>query len=168
MKTKQYFSLVVKFRMKRELVEDGEQQPKRQKIQQSIRSMLLRSGPSFVEAAGIQQVCGYCKRRFRAPQGMIIHLRMHERAGDYPILDKISRNSASDIRSPSPRPSVERVQVPIEKDLEIESEIRPPSATWSRKMTRNFNVDEKLRIIEKFKELENVSATCRWVKKEFR
>ena len=153
--------------MKRALVEHGERQPKRRKIQQSIRSMFLRSGPVFVEAPGIQQVCGYCNRRFMAPQGMIIHLRMHERAGDFPIANENQRSRASDIRSPSPSPSVERSHDPVERVPEIEVPI-PAPATVSRKMTRNFNIAEKLMIIDKFKELENVSATCRWVKNEFR
>ena len=34
-------------------------------------------------------------------------------------------------------------------------------------MTRRFTIAEKLRIIEKFKESGNASATCRWVKSEF-
>ena len=44
---------------------------------------------------------------------------------------------------------------------------RVPAVT-NRCMTRRFTVHEKLRIIDKYKELKNVSATCRQVKEVFR
>ena len=60
-----------------------EPQRKRRKLQQSIRTMFRRSGPKFVEAVGVQLVCRYCNRKFKAPQGLASHIRMHERAGDF-------------------------------------------------------------------------------------
>ena len=64
---------------------DGAPKPKRQKLQQSIKSMFLRSGPKFVEGDGVQPICRYCNRKFRAPQGLVVHIHMHERAGDLPL-----------------------------------------------------------------------------------
>ena len=61
-------------------------QRKRRKLQQSIRSMFQRSAPKFVEAVGVQLVCRYCNRKFRAPQGLSAHIHMHERAGDQIIM----------------------------------------------------------------------------------
>ena len=154
--------------MQRKSFEDGTQPPKRRKIQQSIGSMFLRSGPTYVEAPGIQQLCGYCNRKFRAPQGLAVHLRMHERARDYPMFNKNWRKKSSDIRSPSPpRPPDECVQDSIEKVVENDVQKTSPKAEI-KIMTRNFTVAEKLRIIDKFKETKNISGTCRWVKAEFK
>ena len=52
---------------------------KRQKLQQSITNMFGRIGPKFVEVVGVQLLCPYCHRKFRAPQGLVAHKHMHER-----------------------------------------------------------------------------------------
>ena len=54
---------------------------KRPRLQQSIDSMFRKVGPKFVEAVGVQLICPYCERKFRAPQGLLAHKHMHERAG---------------------------------------------------------------------------------------
>ena len=58
---------------------------KRPKLQQSLKSMFLRTEPQFVEAHGVQLMCRYCQRKFLAPQGLAAHIHMHERAGDYSL-----------------------------------------------------------------------------------
>ena len=35
-------------------------------------------------------------------------------------------------------------------------------------MTRRFTVAEKIAILDKFHEINNISATCRWVRTEFK
>ena len=82
--------------------------------------MFLRSGPRYVEAPDIQQICGYCNRKFRAPQGLIVHLRMHERAGDYPMFNENPEKKSPVISSPSPpRPSDESLQNSKRKSLRM-------------------------------------------------
>ena len=154
--------------MKRACNDNGTQMPKRRKFQQSIKSMFLRSGPTFIEGPGIQPICRYCKRKFKAPQGLQAHRRMHERLGDYPVLQEIKTNVDSD--SPPSASSHISLQPPNDKipgKNIVKTELRA-SCKVPRLMTRRFTVAEKLRIIEKFKELENISATCRWVKHEYR
>ena len=66
--------------MKRKL-NAGQRRGKPQKLQRSIRSMFVQSGPKFVETVGVQLTCRYCDRKFKAPQGLVAHIHMHERAG---------------------------------------------------------------------------------------
>ena len=66
---------------------DEYKKSKRIKLQQNIRSMFLRKGPKFTEAVGLQLVCRYCSRKFKAPQGLTVHLHMHQRAGDLPDIN---------------------------------------------------------------------------------
>ena len=65
--------------MKRKLNASERREP--QKLQGSIRSMFVQSGPKFVETVGVQLTCRYCDRKFKAPQGLVAHIHMHERAG---------------------------------------------------------------------------------------
>ena len=58
-------------------------QRKRRKLQQSVKTMFQRTGPKFVETIGVQLVCRYCNRKFKAPQGLSAHIKLHERAGDF-------------------------------------------------------------------------------------
>ena len=46
----------------------------------------------LAEAPGLQLVCPYCHHKFKAPQGLISHKYMHERAGESctPPLEKKS------------------------------------------------------------------------------
>ena len=60
---------------------ENDEQGKRRKLQQTITSMFQATGPEFVEAPGLQLVCPYCHHKFKAPQGLISHKYMHERAG---------------------------------------------------------------------------------------
>ena len=156
--------------MKRSQIDIVVHKPKRQKFQQSIKSMFLRSEPKFVEGPGIQPICRYCKKKFRAPQGMAVHMRMHERAGDIPALDE-NRALVSFIRpaSPSylsaPPPNDLVVQAPIKQVVKI---VLPESIPVGGLMTRRFTVAEKLAIIDKYKETKEISSTCRWVKEHFR
>ena len=62
---------------------------KKPRLQQNIRSMFLLTGPKFVDAVGLQPVCRYCNRKFKAPQGLAVHLHMHERAGDIPLANEL-------------------------------------------------------------------------------
>ena len=151
---------------------NGEPQRKRRKLQQSIWSMFHRSAPKFVEAVGVQLVCRYCNRKFRAPQGLSAHLHMHERAGDQVILhDKLQNLSLSRPASSQPvvndevKSSIEsRVRSQAVNVLNVEKPILSPTPGL---MTRRFTVAEKLRIIDYFNESKNISATCRWVQREF-
>ena len=151
----------------------GDERPvKRQKLQQSITNMLGLIGPKFVEVAGVQLLCPYCHHKFRAPQGLVAHKHMHERAGhriqkqrklkfERP-LESLVPAKASPIRRPEKLVGIgQKEKLPkspssVKKDL--------PAAKVSAKnevMTRRFTVSEKLQIIEKAKELKNLSATCR-------
>ena len=66
--------------MKRDL-DFGQRRGKPQKLQRSIGSMFVQSGPKFVEAVGLKLTCRYCARKFKAPQGLVSHIHMHERVG---------------------------------------------------------------------------------------
>ena len=77
--------------MKRILLCENDRQPKQVKVQRTITSMFRADGPKFVETTGVQLVCPYCGHKFRAPQGLVSHKHMHERAGDK-ILSKVKPN----------------------------------------------------------------------------
>ena len=149
---------------------------KRPKLQQSIRSMFRRTGPKFVEAVGVQIVCKYCNRKLKAPQGLAAHIHMHERAGDAILCERQEEEIQSDMPAPLSAPADEG-KVNVDPVFAVENDsVQPDSKSDraeilspSRKlMTRRFTIAEKLRIIDKFKECDNVSITCRWVKAEFR
>ena len=140
-------------------------------------------GPKFVEAVGTQLICPYCRHKFRAPQGIIAHKHMHERAGDN-ILPKEKHTFSSIpmvcIKPPLPAviheppagiPSpIQAVETDNHSDGAGVRMVEPKEGSSSRVrkvMTRRFSVAEKLRIIAKFKETNNISSTCRWVKAEF-
>ena len=84
------------------------------KRQRSIRSMFKKSGPKFVEAVGLQLQCRYCSRKFKAPQGLVAHIHMHERAND-PILDDEQKDMFRHIQPESP-------------PAHIKDEIKPPAS----------------------------------------
>ena len=154
---------------------------KRPKVQQSLTNMFSREGPKFVEVVGVQLLCPYCHRKFRAPQGLVVHKYMHERAGHV-----IRKRRKAGYRPPSVLPfqfkvaqdkrdepmSNECVSTPPKRKIhpKVENSVDMPAQVGSVKrqlMTRRFSVAEKLRIIEKAKKLDNISATCRWVQAEF-
>ena len=154
----------------------GLRTPKRQKLQMSIRSMILNNGPKFTESLGLQPCCRYCGRKFKAAQGLSAHLLMHERAGDVMPSSELARNPAHNqplLARPHPvsRPVLSgppvhqehKSPIKIEDDVQIVVPARP--AVFS--MTRRFTIAEKIRIIDKYKSNRNISATCRWVQMEF-
>ena len=97
-------------------VNNGDPRPrKRFKIQQSLRSMFLKSAPKFVEAVGIQPICLYCGAAFKAPQGLAVHLHMHERNGDSLMREKTQVPVPMSPPSPSPPPVEEEVKSPFER-----------------------------------------------------
>ena len=77
--------------MKRNLEAKNDRQPRKPKVQRSLTSMFGIQGPKFVEAIGTLLICPYCRHKFRAPQGLIAHKHMYERAGDN-ILPKARLN----------------------------------------------------------------------------
>ena len=139
---------------------DNPRAGKRPKIQLSIFNMLRNSGPKLVETVGVQPTCRYCGRKFQAPQGLACHIQMHERHGDHLMLRKPSER-AIDSSSPLPASRVEEpvkgfkeeVKVPVLVDNVVDNQ--EPRRRDQRSMTRRFNLGEKLRIIEKYKETEN-------------
>ena len=117
------------------------------------------------------------------PEGLVAHKYMHERAGDtIPINRKRKIGKPFIVRPPlgqnlrikASAKAIEKNPFPLEKrPLENKSseESQPKNPEISVKMehmTRRFTIKEKLRIIDKFKELNNVTATTRWVQKEYR
>ena len=137
--------------------------------------------PKFVEAPGVQLVCPYCGHKFRAPQGLVSHKHMHERAGDkirpkekpyvFKFSSKPSKPGPPDIRERN-SPAIAKVCPPSKPLVEGEgtepedsaNQIFPTdllSPNTMKLMTRRFSVAGKLEIIDKFKELNNISATCR-------
>ena len=133
-----------------------ERQRKRRKLQQSIRTMFKRTGPKFVEAVGVQLVCRYCNRKFKAPQGLSAHIHMHERAGDFlcqleekreqPLnsLERFSHIEFEELDS-SIQPSVRLAKSPPDRILWL---AEPASLPEQVVMTRRFTIAEKLRIID--------------------
>ena len=107
---------------------------------------------------------------------------MHERAGDV-ILPrnklKLKNSPKSNVglsslaKVKSPPKELGRVSFLIEKkELGKANDSSKQSAlssisTPNGQMTRRFTVAEKLRIIDKHKELKNISATTRWVRDTF-
>ena len=152
--------------MKRNRV-DNPRKPKRPKVQQSVRNMFLNIGPKFVEAVGVQPTCGYCGRKFKAPQGLTVHIHMHERSGDV-LMEKSPNRSPAVLSDRTPPPSViEDMKVPVISHSSVENEapaqcVRGSPAPPARGiMTRRFTLAEKLRIVQKYNETENLSGTCR-------
>ena len=149
--------------------EDVPRKFKRPRLQQNIRNMFLRAGPKFVNAVGLQPVCRYCNRKFRAPQGLAVHIHMHERAGDVPMMEEKQQIQAARAR-PVQRKKVElsNMKFPPAKEASIaEDSIADELLKELKKhpvksqMTRRFTIAEKLRIIEKSKEGGTLSETCR-------
>ena len=141
-------------------------QRKRRKLQQSIRSMFQRSAPKFVEAVGVQLVCRYCNRKFRAPQGLSAHLYMHERAGDKIDLNDKQQNHSLCIPASSQPVADNEVKSSLESSarshaLNVLNLEKPIISTESELMTRPFTIAEKLRIIDHYNDCGNISATCR-------
>ena len=64
------------------------------------------------------------------------------------------------VSDPLPKPPVEELKSPI-KDILPEEPDLAPSSPVKQSMTRRFTITEKLKIIEKFKETNNASVTCR-------
>ena len=153
------------------------------KIQRTITSMLGRNGPEFVETTGTQLQCPYCSHKFRAPQGLVAHKYMHERAGDTILPPKriprwgrperhIPKRAAVLRRPPKPPVSVPSPPEEEHENLVVDSDdkVTQPEMnplTTTQYMTRRFSVIEKLKIIDKYKESKNISSTCRWVQTEF-
>ena len=109
---------------------------------------------------------------------------MHERAGDT-ILPKVKNVSRSvflkdqkaslaqanePLAEPLPTPSLpdEKDDIAAVVEKNHSSLPRSPSAESIIPMTRRFSVAEKVRILNKYHELGNISATCRWVRREFK
>ena len=59
--------------MKRTLLVDKNENNKCVKIQRTLTSMFGLAGPEFTEVRGVQLICPYCHRKFRAPQGLVSH-----------------------------------------------------------------------------------------------
>ena len=78
---------------------------------------------------------------------------MHERNGDF--LTPREPNARSPVsRTPSPPPPVKDVvKSPVVSQSIVDNDA--PETHVSGLMTRRFNVAEKIRIIEKYKETEN-------------
>ena len=137
--------------------------------------MFRKVGPKFVEAVGVQLICPYCERKFRAPQGLVAHKHMHERAGHVigrprKLSFKRPPSFAPRIRLPPPKQEVPRADKKDDTPPPSYSVKENPKAAPSLKqamMTRRFSVAEKLKIIDKAKEMNNISATCRWVQETF-
>ena len=147
---------------------------KKQRLQQNIRSMFLHAGPMFVDAVGLQPVCRYCNRKFKAPQGLVVHMHMHERAGDVPLVNKLHQNLSSAVKGNPQRPPLVKSSNPQRRSQDAKSPVKTvvkkelASKQAEITMTRRFTVAEKIQIIEKFKEVGVVSETCRWVMKVFK
>ena len=54
--------------------------------------MFTREGPKFVQIVGVQILCPYCHKKFKAPQGLVSHKHMHERAGH--VVSKLKKHDA--------------------------------------------------------------------------
>ena len=167
--------------MKRRLLCENDRQSKQVKIQRTITSMFRSDCPKFVEATGVQLICPYCGHKFRAPQGLISHKYMHERAGDkflpkvkpnvFKFSSKPNKPGPPEIRerkspmiapvSPPSIPPVDGEGTELEDSAKQASPKDLVSPNTLKSMTRRFSIAEKLEIIDKSKELNNKSATCR-------
>ena len=88
---------------------------------------------------------------------------MHERAGDK-LLDSIEHDERKVPLSVVPQeqkppPVIDEIKFSVEPKKVVINEAALPPAKWF--MTRRFTITEKLKIIEKYKESQNMSATCR-------
>ena len=109
---------------------------------------------------------------------------MHERAGDTilpkakivsrSVFPKEQKASVAQVNEPlseplpTPPPLDEKDDVGVivvEKHRSVP--LLPPIESILP-MTRRFSVAEKIRILDKYHELDNISATCRWVRNEFK
>ena len=163
--------------MKRDLQIGYVNKSKRVKLQQSITTMFKMEGPKFVEACGVQLVCPYCRRKFKAPQGLVAHKHMHERAGDSIHPKKVLSGKRQTSNPEKEVAVVDKRIIPItpprvslpsvekgSKDVALSKETISESTVVGKPvqfMSRRFTIVEKLEIIEKYKTLKNVSATCR-------
>ena len=158
--------------MKRDLQIGYVNKSKRVKLQQSITTMCKMEGPKFVEACGVQLVCPYCRRKFKAPQGLVAHKHMHERAGDSIHPKKVFRGKPQILNPEKEVAVVDKRNIKVSptvvekarKDVVLSKDTIPQSAVVGKPaqfMSRRFTVVEKLEIIDKYKTLKNVSETCR-------
>ena len=165
------------------LNDNGDRKPGRNKVQRTLTSMFNQGGPKFVEVNGVQLVCPYCNHKFRAPQGLVNHKYIHERAGHtlYPrkkILFKFN-NASSEKKSDQQNPvdSSEQGSLPEKREEQPEDEkncrsiaaesdkenntLVSEEARENNLMCRRFTIAEKLEILDEYKKSENISATCR-------
>ena len=75
-------SYFLETRMKRRLHDNSDREPDSNNKQWTITSMLNKGGPKYVEVTRVQLEFPYYNRKIRAPQGLVNHKYMHERAGD--------------------------------------------------------------------------------------
>ena len=150
---------------------------KRPKIQQSITKMFSGVGLKFTEVVGVQLLCPYCGHKFRAPQGLVAHKHMHERAGHSigrPRRLCLKRSLTSSANKFPVQlvtkivPKAEKKVCPSPPSPKVKAKLSVLPGVKPELMTRRFSVAEKLRIIDEAKKLNNISATCRWVKETFR
>ena len=102
---------------------------KRPQLQLTLRNILPKSGPKYVEAVGVQPAWRYCGRKFHVPRGLACHIQMHERHGDLFMLRKPNER-ASDTSFPSPPRWVkealkgikEKLKVPVVVDTVVDNE----------------------------------------------
>ena len=161
--------------MKRNLQVENVRESKRVKLQQTLTSMFKVEGPKFVEACGVQLVCPYCQRKFKAPQGLVSHKHMHERAGDtiHPKPKRVIQFKRQ-MTSPRQEAAIIKPRIAItlpprrmekeSKDVAKSIETIPQNRVAGKPvhlMSRRFTVAEKLEIIDEFKKSQNLSATCR-------
>ena len=108
--------------------------------------------------------------------GLVAHKHMHERARDLPpkrikrkykslIIPSVESKSIAEVQRPPKVPLQQRLvaeRKEVGNGKESNNKVtQTANFTPSGQITRRFSVAEKLRIIEKHKELKNVSATSR-------
>ena len=72
----------------------------------------------------------------------------------------VAAHEEDEVKPPASQPAnANGANSPVKVKINSIKEASMPAAKWS--MTKRFTVAEKLRIIDKFNEEKNVSATCR-------
>ena len=108
---------------------------------------------------------------------------MHERAGDrifpkmkFAAMSRVPQKQIASVpQSSDPLKQAMPAPLPPDRKSVVEANVQeehcpisvpPPKSTML--MTRRFSIADKLRILDKYHETSNISATCRWVRTEFR
>ena len=115
----------------------------------------------FVEVSGVKLLCRYRHHKFPAPQGLVAHKYIHERAGDtaLPKVQVCSRRSRKHLyfKYMYHLMNLEQHHCPNMKKTKLRLFFKRNTVPMPERSQRS-QLAEKLRVFDKHHELDNISA----------